>query len=107
MIENPNSCGQGYDPTHYDNEYHNIIRAFGYVYSHSTIITALDGTKYTSHCYKLGETNREHNVSVNTNSRVWMTSTGCSSGRHWQGLGQVELIAHLRSKRQRYSVLKP
>jgi hypothetical protein len=100
-IQNPNSCGQGTDPFHINHPLSVIVRSFGYVYSHSTPITALDGTRYISHTYKHGE----HNVSLSERTPdIWETSTSCASGRSWVGKGATELIAHLKSKKRRYNL---
>jgi len=104
MIEAPNSSGQGYAPSHSEHLLHNEILYWGYAYSHSTPITALDGTQYLHHTYKRGE----HNVGVHeTGGRlVWDTSVSCGSGHRWTGIGLRELTAHLQSKARRYVALK-
>lgn len=74
---------------------------YGYRYSHSTPITALDGTRYIHHTFKLGS----HNVGLDENRpNTWDTSTATSSGRGWHGIGFEELRAHLTSKNRRYSL---
>lgn len=103
MIQNPNSCGQGTDPFYINHPFTPLILSYGYSYSHSTPITALDGTRYVSHTFKNGE----HNVSIDENKpNTWTTSTSCASGRHWIGMGFNELRAHLRSKSRRYGLKK-
>lgn len=49
MIQNPNSCGQGFDPFHNNHPLHGIVVAFGYVYSHSTSVVEMGGTRYIHH----------------------------------------------------------
>lgn len=98
-IQNPNSCGQGHDPFYLNHPFTPLVLAFGYVYSHSTPITAMDGTRYVHHTFKLGE----HNVGLDENTpNTWDTS--CSTTSSWQGMGHAELRAHLRSKNRRYGL---
>lgn len=100
-IHNPNSSGQGFDPSHISHPFAALVLSFGYVYGHSTPIHALDGTIYTSHTYRHGE----HTVSLDDNqTNIWATSTSCGSGRQWMGKGYAELKAHLASKARRYSL---
>lgn len=100
-IQNANSCGQGTDPFHINHHLSAIVRHFGYTYSHSTPITALDRTRYILHTYKHGT----HNVSLSEHTPdIWETSVSCSSGRCWRGKGETELIAHLKSKARRHGL---
>lgn len=107
-IQNPNSSGQGYDPTHADeDEYFPVITAFGYEYSHSTPVTHMGGERVIHHTYKRAG----HNVSTWWASRgpigtQWETSTSTSSGRHTTGNNKAGLVKHLRGKSQRYRELR-
>lgn len=101
VIENPNSSGQGYDADHSRHPLHATVVKYGYTYSHSTPITALDGSTYVHHTYKLGT----HNVGL-SHGKLWDTSVSTSSGHKWDGLGAIELDAHLKSKRRRYGLYK-
>lgn len=49
IIENPNSCGQGYCPNHPDNPHHAVLVGFDWHYSHTTLI---NGGSYAIHTYR-------------------------------------------------------
>jgi hypothetical protein len=98
-IENPNTCGQGYDADHLRHPLHATVVKYGYTYSHSTPIHALDGTIYLHHTYKFGA----HNVGL-SHSNLWDTSVSTRSSHKWSGKGMAELDAHLKSKRRRYNI---
>lgn len=98
-IQNPNSCGQGYDPFYINHPLTALVLSYGYIYSHSTPVTAIDGTYYIHHTFKLAA----HNVGLDENRpNTWETSTSTASGHRWQGMGFEELRSHLASKNRRY-----
>lgn len=102
-IQNPNSCGQGHDPFYINHPFTALVLSYGYAYSHSTPITALDRSVHIHHTFRLGE----HNVGLDENQpNTWETSCGSGSGHHWRGKGFEELKAHLRSKNRRYFLRK-
>lgn len=109
-IEKPNSSGQGHDPDHVKNPYHDIITKHGYTYSHSTPVTHLGGEKVMHHTYKGGKFSPNghyddhHNVSVHGNT--WETSRGSATGRSYFGRDAESLDKHLKSKRSRYAELR-
>jgi hypothetical protein len=104
-IQDANTSGQGYSPSHTDTPEHRIIKQWGYHYSHSVSIGALNGFRHLLHCYKRGE----HNVSVLLDGGFapkWITSTSCASGRNHIGRGLDTLRIHLKYKASRYPELK-
>ena len=106
MIEHPNSCGQGMDPTYLTHPLTETIGRYNYIYSHSTPVRGIADT-YILHTFKRGE----HNVSIQDAGKAgptawWETSTSCANGRRWAGLGRAELDAHLKSKARRYTELR-
>lgn len=100
----PAPGGQGTDPDHVNHPLHATVTALGYRYSHSTPIHRLDGSVGIHHTYNYIGAILGHNVGVNSDSLVWATSTGTASARSWQGKGEAELRAHLKSKRRRYGL---
>lgn len=51
-IENPNSSGQGFCAAHPENPHHAVLTAHGWTYSHTTRITAVDGSHFGHHSYR-------------------------------------------------------
>jgi hypothetical protein len=106
MIENPSQGGyQGYCPTYWDTPYHNILKAAGYEYSHSTPTGRADGTFYIHHTYRKAG----HYVGVSRDEFGrcrWETSTGKASGRSWTGTYTTALAMHLKNKARRYKELR-
>ena len=98
-IENPNSSGQGYDPSHKEHPLHNIITKHGYKYSHTTPIHKTDGDVYHHHTYALGE----HKVGISSPDK-WETKTSSSSGHRTTGEGGRKLEKHLIGKNRRYKL---
>lgn len=54
-IQNP-VHGQGYNPEHNQNPYHQLLTEFGFVYSHNTAINRRDGSKYAHITYLFPDT---------------------------------------------------
>lgn len=114
MIENPNSCGQGYDADHTRGLF-SIIAPFGYRYSHSTPVYheepdsehTLRRVAVVYHTFKRGE----HTVTwwerrAASYDFQWSTSVRPGSGRYVPGSGAGRLQAHLKSKARRYPELR-
>lgn len=97
MIEKPNSCGQGYDPTHCDHPYHGVITKYGWVYSHTTPIRGLDGRRYYHHTYKYPTTEWYIGVSCRNDGRYIIAASTPSRGRHTV-LGDTRLEGYLKRK---------
>jgi hypothetical protein len=99
-IHNPNSSGQGHDPSHVAHPLHGTIVKHGYEYSHSTPIRGLNGD-YIHHTYAKGE----HKVGVSNKSPDrWSSQVSTASGHQKVGEGAKHLDQHLRSKGQRYKL---
>lgn len=56
MLQDANAYRQGYNPYHALNPHHRAITAVGYMYSHTTLITGLDGDVFPSHAYRYPHT---------------------------------------------------
>jgi hypothetical protein len=52
ILENVNTSGQGFGPYHADNPYHELLTGLGFVYSHTTPVGRVDGTKYAHLTYR-------------------------------------------------------
>mgnify|MGYP000243359268 FL=1 len=73
IIQNPNSSGQGFCHAHNTNPYHNDLATIGWWYSHTTPITAVDGSKYGIHCYRFAKSD----WSIGVNARPgWRADAG-------------------------------
>lgn len=110
-IENPNTSGQGHDPDHKDNPYHDTLLKHGYEYSHTTPVNHSAysvGPKHPDyknqdirmhHAYKHKDL-KDHVVGVNKNSHgehVWQTHRlGNSPGSGTSGRGVEALTKHLK-----------
>lgn len=76
ILNNESSCGQGHNPNHHKNPAHNELTRAGWEYSHTTRITGLDGNKFASHTYKLG-----NDWSISVDCRNWrLSSSKAGSG---------------------------
>lgn len=81
-----------------------VATAFGYVFSHDTLIHRLSGGTYTLRTFKNGD----HNLSLRDDlPDAWQTSCGCATGRRWTGMGRKFLVQHLRRKASRYGLPRP
>lgn len=98
-IENPNSAGQGHDPSHSANSLHGVLGAHGYEYSHTTPITRQNGEVYKHHTYKKGE----HNIGVEHGTNKWSGSKSSSGFRH-TGSGGESLHKYLKNRRSKPSL---
>lgn len=111
-IENPNTSGQGFCADHANHQFHSIALEFGYTYSHTTRVYAGSGWVYFWHTYKHGAGKDAHNLgfahseATGLPTKFWDTSTSCASGHKWEGMGETELRAHLKSKARRYNLKK-
>ena len=114
-IQNPNSSGQGYDPDHVKNPYHEILERFGYRYSHSTPVQGFyGGSRRIHHTYG----RESHGVTVwyavpypydMLSGWVWETSTPIGRRRNYRPKSSEHarfgLEKHLLSKSRRYKDL--
>jgi hypothetical protein len=90
-IQNPNSSGQGHDPSHASNPHHETITKHGFAYSHSTPITSMSGEKYIHHTYAKGE----RKVGVDADTGAWESKKSSASGRSTRGMTTRDLDKHL------------
>ena len=97
MIHNANSCGQGYDPEHADNPYHDLVTDTGYVYSHTTPVYFPNRERVEHHTYKLGQRNVAVYHRIAANGWVWESSPSSGSGRSVHGKSVESLQKHLKN----------
>ena len=100
-IENPNSSGQGYCAAHVNNPHHATITKYGWVYSHTTPIRAVDGSIYTIHTYK--HKHVDWNISVNCRPGWRVDSSRGGSGRMTSYFGS-QLDKYLKRKSRELEV---
>lgn len=79
-IENPNSCGQGFNPHHVSNPHHDMLTELGLEYSHTTPIRAVDGSKFAHHTYIIPDT--DWRIGVNCRPGFIIESGRGGSGRY-------------------------
>ena len=101
VIEDPNSSGQGFAPSHKDNPFHDTLLSHGYKYSHSTPVGVHGGPgekKAIHHIYGLPGTERKASVWQNPDNRFWKWSSSPSSGSgiHTVGSSHEALRSHLK-----------
>ncbi len=100
-IQNPNTCGQGFDPFHANLPHHAIITSFGYQYSHSTPVHHVGAVKI-HHTYK-HEVDQEQNCTVIGNDDFSCWETGRSgSGMRYTSNGLHTLRRYLKSHVRRW-----
>lgn len=92
-IQNPNSSGQGHDPSHADNKFHDTLTSHGFTYSHSTPVTHPSGVT-NHHTYKNGDRNVSVYKNPATGNQVWESSKS-GSGRSTGGTSADKLDSHL------------
>lgn len=102
-ILSPNTSGQGYCDAHRFSGYHPLAMQYGYLYSHSTPITHMNGVTRILHTYRAGD----HTLSFGDHpSTRWHTSTAPASGRQHSGDTYEELARHLANKARRHRSLR-
>lgn len=84
---------QGYSPFHRFNPFHEVITAFGWAYSHTTIITSLEGKPYPHLTYLNGQ----HAVGVSTKDGRWLIEAGMLGSGHTYLLHNP--VAYLKRKK--------
>lgn len=102
MILSPNTSGQGHDPDHLENPYHDALIAAGFAYSHSTpVVYGSDSSVH--HTYKRGQ--RSISVWRDPHCAGWPWTWGGAarpgSGRHYRGRDTAALNRYLRNMRAR------
>lgn len=99
VIENPNSCKQGFCPNHHENPHHEVITKYGFIYSHTTPIGSSPGY-YAHHTYRFPNTDWCVSVSCRPGWAVSASKTG--SGRHSAYFGNsVEKYVKRKSRELR------
>src|SRR5262249_41516525 len=103
-IQRPNSSGQGHDPEHANNPFHDEIMSHGYSYSHTTPIVGRDNQVSHHHTYKKFYGNDDHNVGVMKHpvTKVWgWDAHKGGPGRHTTGNSTDSLHTYLSNKNRR------
>lgn len=90
VIENPNSCKQGFCPNHHENPHHETIIKYGFSYSHTTPIGSSNGL-FALHTYCFPRTD-------------WCVSVNCRPGWavHASKKGSSRQTTFFGSKVERY-----
>lgn len=95
ILENDNGSGQGFNPYHAENPHHAILTGHGWLYTHTTRITAVDGSKFAHHTYRFAETDWCAGVDMRPGFQVSIGRKG--SGRRTVFFG-ASLAKYLRRK---------
>ena len=95
ILENVNSSGQGFNPHHAENPHHETLTGFGWMYSHTTPIGTVDGSKFAQHTYRFPGTDWVVGVSCRPGFRA--TAHRLGSGRMTDLFGG-QLDKYLRRK---------
>lgn len=96
MLQDANSARQGYNPYHAVNPHHRAIVDAGYVYSHTTLITGMDGNVFPSHAYRFPNTDWVIGVDARPGYRVDAHKLG--SGRRTTFTNEFTLARYLKRK---------
>lgn len=107
-IENPNSFGQGADPTHKNSVYFPALQRAGFHYSHSTQINKGQPDAYIHHTFKYPGKDFSVGVAQDPRTQQWQWDGHAGgSGRRQTGRGVAELEKYLRGVVQRLTVPVP
>lgn len=96
MIQNANSSGQGFDPDHSDNPFHDTLAEAGFRYSHSTPVVYSEG-RINHHTYKRGS--RLISAWKRRSGWSWSGSARPGSGRRHLGKTGADLARYLKNAR--------
>jgi hypothetical protein len=98
-ISNANSSGQGPDPDHAKNPFHELLLDQKFKYSHSTPVK-VGGKEEIHHTYKNGDRNVSARKSSQRNLWIWASSTG-GSGTQITGSDEAKLKKHIKGLRSK------
>jgi len=108
-LSNQNSCGQGRSDLVFNHPLFDLVKSFGYYYSHSTNTGVGDNKWRLWHTFR-HITKDEHTVGFYEDSASnIITSCSSSSGYKWgvgglDEFGYLKAIKHLENKRKRYKL---
>ena len=89
-------CGQGYCAYHVANPNHDTLTRYGWQYSHTTAIRAVDGSRYAHHTYRYRGTDRV--VGIDCRPGWLATAHSLGDGRSYPIVGVAEMDKYLRRK---------
>lgn len=98
VIENPNSSKQGHCPHHAENPHHDVLIEFGWEYSHTTPIRAMDQSQYAIHTYRYPGTDYVVGVNCQPGWRADASKLGAGYNHSYFA---SQLRRYLKSKARR------
>lgn len=102
-LDNQNSCGQGTSDLVFNHPLFELVKSFGYYYSHSTNTGTGDNKWRLFHSFRHIDKD-EHTVGFYEDSISSETSCSPASNYRWRCYSVTNLEKHLKNKSKRYKL---